>query len=468
MVSVPFALGANKRSAFPGFPQLNLYAEKSPTSPDKPYALVGRPGLEDYATVGDGPIRALHRKSGLFDDGAIILSDETVYKLATNGSATAFSGTVPGQFRVSIASGLDPDQLAVVRIANDLRLYKVTDAGGTVAENFPSASESDGASSIAYIRGFWIAIKTGTQQAYYLVPGDTDWTALSFASAEYQPDKLIAVMILGDQIWFLGAATTEVWALTGQASPAIQPYGGLNFDIGCRARDTAVVVGSSLIWVGNDCSVYLSAGGVPKPISDNGLAEQIRKSNPLYLRAWGYVLDQHVYYVLTLEDQTWIYDGSTGFWNPANSKGLNYWRAHIGSDVSGLALAADALPNNPQIWRVNPDDLTDSGEEIERLATAFLEWKGPRTRCANASLLCELGNTGQDEAPQVGMRWSDDGGKTFSDWLFRSIGRVGEYSARPIWNRLGDIRAPGRVFQFKSTDPAVIRLSDCRVNEDVR
>jgi hypothetical protein len=467
MVSAPFALGANKRSAFPGFPQLNLYAEKSPTSPDKPFALVGRPGLENYATVGDGPIRALHRKSGLFDDGAIILSDETVYKLSTSSAVTAFTGSIPGRERVSIASGRDADQNDVVRIANDLRLYKVTGTT-TTAEDFPAVGESDGATSIAYIRGFWIAIKTDTQQAYYLVPGDTDWTALSFASAEYQPDKLIAVMILGDQIWFLGAATTEVWALTGQASPAIQPYGGLNFDIGCRARDSAVVVGSSLIWVGNDCSVYLSNGGVPKPISDNGLAEQIRRTNPLYLRAWGYVLDQHVYYLLTLEDETWIYDGSTGFWNPANSKGYNYFRAHIGSDVSGLALAADALPNNPQIWRVNPDALTDADDEIERLATAFLEWKGPRTRCANVSLLCELGNTGQGEAPQIGMRWSDDGGKTFSDWLFRSIGRVGEYSARPVWNRLGDIRPPGRVFQFKSTDPAVVRLSDCRVNEDVR
>lgn len=467
MPSAPFALGAYRRSAFPRFPQLNLFAEKTPSSTDKPVALVGRPGLEPYATVGDGPIRTLHQKSGLFDGGAIILSDETLYKLGTNGAVTAFTGTIPGQLRVSIASGLDPLQNDVVRVANDDRLYKAT--GTTVvAEEFPAAGESDGVTSIAYIRGFWIAIKSGTQQAYYLVPGDTDWTALSFASAEYQPDKLIAVMILGDQIWFLGAATTEVWALTGQASPAIQPYGGLNFDIGCRARDTAVVVGSSLIWVGNDCSVYLSSGGVPKPISDNGLAEQIRLSDARYLRAWGYVLDQHVYYVLTLEDSTWIFDGSTGVWNPANSKGYNYWRAHIGSDVSASALAADALPNNPQIWRVNPERLDDDGDEIERLATAFLEWKGPRSRCANVSLLCELGNTAQGESPQVGMRWSDDGGKTYSDWLFRSIGRVGEYASRPVWNRLGDIRAPGRVIQFKSTDPAVIRLSDCRVNEDVR
>lgn len=467
MPSAPFALGANKRSAFPGFPQLNLYAEKTPTSTDKPYALVGRPGLEDYATVGDGPIRALHRKAGLFDGGAIILSDETVYKLSSSAVATAFTGTVPGRDRVSIASGRDADQEDVVRIATGDRLYKVI--GTTVtAEEFPAPGYTEGVSSIAYIRGFWIAIKTDTQQAYYLVPGDTEWTALSFASAEYQPDKLVAVMILGDQIWFLGEATTEVWALTGQASPAIQPYGGLNFDVGCRARDAAVVIGSSLIWIGNDCSVYMTTGGRPEVISDNGLAEQVRLSNPVYLRAWGYTLDQHPYAVVTLEDQTWIFDSSNGFWNPANSKGYNYWRAHIGSDVSATALAADALANNPQIWRVNPAKLTDDGDEIERLATAYLEWKGPRTRCNNVSLLCELGNTGQGEAPEVGMRYSDDGGKTFSPWRFRSIGQIGAYGARPQWHGLGEVKAPGKLFQFTCSDPAVTRLSDVLVNEDTR
>lgn len=467
MTSANFALGASKRSAFPALPQLNLFAENTPTSTDKPQALVGRPGLEAYAVVGDGPIRALHRKSGLFEDGAIILSDETVFKLASNGASTAFTGTISGKQRVSIASGLDPDQNDVARIANDTRLYKVS--GTTVvAEDFPAVGDSDGVTSIAYIRGFWIAVKTDTQQAYYLVPGDTEWTALSFASAEYQPDKLIAVQILGDQIWFLGAATAEVWALTGQASPAIQPYGGLNFDIGCRARDAACVIGSALIWVADDCTVYLSTGGVPKPISDNGLAERIRKSDPRFLRAWGYRLDQHVYYVLTLEDETWIYDGSTGFWNPANSKGYNYWRAHIGSDVSSTALAADALPNNPQIWRIAPEKLTDDGDEIERLASAVVEHKGGRVRCNSVSLICELGNTDQATDPQVGMRYSDDQGKTYSDWLFRSLGRVGQYTRRPIWNRLGDIRSPGRIFQFASTDPAVVRFSDARVNEDVR
>lgn len=467
MASAPFALGATERSAFPSFPQQNLFAEKTATSTDKPFALVGRPGLERFAEVGDGPIRALYRRSGLFDDGAIVLSDTTVFKLSSSGAQTAFSGSVPGQDRVSIAAGRDADLNDIARIANGTRLYLVSGTS-VAAEEFPAAGETDGVSSIAYIRGFWIAIKTDTQQAYYLVPGDEEWTALSFASAEYQPDKLVAVIVLGDQVWLLGAASTEVWALTGQADPAIQPYGGLNFDIGCRARDAAVVVSSSLYWVGDDCAVYQSRGGVPTTISDNGLAEKIRKSSAASLRAWGFRLDQHEYYVLTFGDETWVYDGSTNFWNPANSKGYGYWRAHIGSDVASSALAADALANNPVIWRIAPDRLTDDGEEIERTATAFMEWKSGRARNDAVSLLCELGNTAQAETPEIGMRYSDDGGKTFSDWLFRSLGRVGEYSHRPTWNRLGEIRPPGRIYQFRSTDPAVIRLSDVRVNEDVR
>jgi hypothetical protein len=35
------------------------------------------------------------------------------------------------------------------------------------------------------------------------------------------------------------------------------------------------------------------------------------------------------------------------------------------------------------------------------------------------------------------LRWSKDGGKTWSSSIWRTFGKVGEYSKRCIWHRVG-------------------------------
>ena len=55
------------------------------------------------------------------------------------------------------------------------------------------------------------------------------------------------------------------------------------------------------------------------------------------------------------------------------------------------------------------------------------------------------------EEPTVRLTWSDDGGRTFSDEIFRTLGKIGNYKRRCIWYRLG--RAPRyRIFRFEFSD----------------
>ena len=58
--------------------------------------------------------------------------------------------------------------------------------------------------------------------------------------------------------------------------------------------------------------------------------------------------------------------------------------------------------------------------------------------------------------PQVMLRISNDGGKTWAAETWRSAGRVGEYLARVDWNRLGCARR--RVFEVSVTDPVAWRV----------
>jgi hypothetical protein len=53
--------------------------------------------------------------------------------------------------------------------------------------------------------------------------------------------------------------------------------------------------------------------------------------------------------------------------------------------------------------------------------------------------------------PQAMLRWSDDGGSTWSNEHWTTIGQTGKYQNRAIWRRLGQAR--DRVFEVVVTDP---------------
>jgi hypothetical protein len=53
--------------------------------------------------------------------------------------------------------------------------------------------------------------------------------------------------------------------------------------------------------------------------------------------------------------------------------------------------------------------------------------------------------------PQAMLRWSNDGGSTWSNEHWTSIGRIGAYQNRAIWRRLGWSR--DRIFEVAISDP---------------
>ncbi|MGI9158928.1 MAG: hypothetical protein ACR2K1_04165 [Saprospiraceae bacterium] len=55
------------------------------------------------------------------------------------------------------------------------------------------------------------------------------------------------------------------------------------------------------------------------------------------------------------------------------------------------------------------------------------------------------------------LRWSDDGGHTWSNEYWRDMGQIGEYGKRVIWRRLGmTTKLRDRVYEISGTDPVKI------------
>jgi hypothetical protein len=61
--------------------------------------------------------------------------------------------------------------------------------------------------------------------------------------------------------------------------------------------------------------------------------------------------------------------------------------------------------------------------------------------------------------PQVMLRWSDDGGHTWSNEHWNSMGQLGAYGTRTIWRRLGMTqKIRDRVYEVSGTDPVKIAI----------
>lgn len=64
--------------------------------------------------------------------------------------------------------------------------------------------------------------------------------------------------------------------------------------------------------------------------------------------------------------------------------------------------------------------------------------------------------------PQAMLRWSDDGGSTWGNEHWRSIGRTGKYKHRARWLRMGSAR--DRVYEVRVTDPVKAVIIDAQLD----
>jgi len=67
--------------------------------------------------------------------------------------------------------------------------------------------------------------------------------------------------------------------------------------------------------------------------------------------------------------------------------------------------------------------------------------------------------------PKAWMRFSDDGGRTFTSWFPGQIGPVGQYRYKATWRNLGLIQQPGRLIEFSVSDPVLFVAEGCTLNE---
>jgi hypothetical protein len=478
---------------------VNLFPEIVPEGGKEPVFLQRAPGIRRLSTVGTGPIRGLWAFSAQ-DGTGFVVSGTELYKI-NNAYVPTLIGNVSGTGPVSMAD--NGTQLFIACNGPSYIYNNTTNVFGSITDgDFP------GAVTVAYLDGYFVFNEPNSQKMWITALLDgTSIDPLEFVSTEASPDGLVAVAANFREVWAFGTNSIEVWSDTGATDFPLQRIPGAFNELGCAAPYSIAKMDNSLFWLGRDRRgqgiVYRANGYAGQRISTHAVEWQIQKYADMSdAVAYTYQQDGHSFYVLIFPgaDTTWVYDAATQAWHERAGWVNGEFTRHrsncqmafnnkivVGDYENGniYAFDLDVFADDGQIqkwlrsWRALPSgqnnlkrtaqhslqlDL-ESGTGLNGIPvseTIYLQTENDANLIAeNGDYLIaeqqELATQGSD--PEVMLRFSDDGGHTWSNENWAKMGKIGEYYRRVIWRRLGmTLKLRDRVYEVSGTDPVKVDI----------
>ena len=443
-----------------------------------------------------------------------VYSAQTTYTVATIGGSGAVTGLTlvsngnytikPGSPSTTTTSGNGTGLTLTLTFGSGTGgtgTYVVstsqTVASTTVyALNFSVMPTTDGAFSgadvVDVVDNYFVYNRPNTQQFGSTAPLSPISPSLSFSSKDGAPDNLVSLIVDHREVYLLGEVSSEVWVDSGLFPFAFQRIPGTSTQHGIAAKFSVARLGNSFAYLSKnirgDGQVMMMNGYTPTRISTHAVENSIEGAPISDARAWTYLIEGHEVYVISFPglDLTWAYDIVTGMWHKwlwvDTNNVFHRHRGNCHTHFNNMNLVGDW--ENGQIYMLDPNTYTDDGGEIRRVRRAphlvsdfqrqyFSELQilfqpgvglsgnvagvNSPTNAVAGLAVAGLAIAGQNSLatlganPQAMLRWSNDGGSTWSNEHWTTIGLQGAYKNRAIWRRLGQAR--DRIFEVVVTDP---------------
>lgn len=435
---------------------VNWYLEDDPLGGKDKFILRPTPGLKSFGTMGTGvdQIRGMIEHRGVL----YVVGDNTFYSVDSTGTETSRGtlNTTSGLVRLAASN----DQIMCVDGTNGY-IYTISTTG------FTEITDADFIATpvdVTYQDGFFIVI-SNTDHKFYLsaINDGESWDALDFASATADPDYLVAVKSDHREIWLFGNKTTEIWFNSGNVDFTFERRPGVLMHKGCTAKNSVTRTDNSLYWLGKDETnnnvVIRAEGYTPRVISSRAVSQAIDGYSTVDdAVGFAYRQGNHEFYVLTFptEQKTWVYDSSLDQWHERDSlinEEYKRWRPNCYAFAYGKHIVGDF--NSGELYEIDNDTYTDAGNPIRRKrVSSHVNQNNYFISMYNFCLDMEPGvgiDSGQGSDPQVLLRVSKDGGHTWGNEMWRSMGAAGVYNRRIKWDALGAAR--NWTFEITVTDP---------------
>lgn len=445
---IPLAANTSEQDISGNELLVNVYPRAS-TGGKYPFNLINTPGLAFFCELPTFPVLGLHNNK----DRVFAVTPSKMYEVFKNGTFKEL-GNVDLVGRVSMEdNGI---QVVVVDGFNGFYYDAREDEVKQITDDafYP-------ASTVTYQDGYFLFERKDTGQFFISELLDVSFDPLDFATAEGQPDNLVAILSDHREIFLFGTETIEVWYNSGASDFPFERNQGAFVEKGCGARYSVAKQNNTVYFIGSDLMVYQMTGYTPVRISTHAVEKTLKGVDLSDAFAYTYQDEGHLFYVLTIpnRDITWCYDISTGAWHIRQSYQFGRHQSNNAIFFDSKTLVGDF--QNGRIYQMAGNIYTDDGQPVIR-EFVLPTLNNGREFLTVDSLEFDMGTgvgliQGQGDNPELRVYFSKDSGKTYSESFKRGrIGRVGEYLTRAKVNRFGAARQ--FTFKVEISDPIPIDI----------
>lgn len=379
---------------------------------------------------------------------------------------------------------------AVTMTDNGLSLFAVSNGVGYAIDltTFAvTAITNCSPTTATFLDGYVLMSNKDTNKFYWTDLYSSTVQALNFASAEANPDSVVAVFNNNEDLWVFGTKTTELWYNSGptggSTNTTFTRRPGILVETGLAAANTVVKLAQNkLCWLSLDDRggpvVVLADGYIPSRVSTFAIEQRwdaLSKADISAATAYSYTQDGHLFYCLNIPgvETTWCYDLTTSTqlqqsvwheraWMDPNNGLLSRHRSEGHTMYLNKHIVADY--ETGAVYFLDQDSFTDNGDNIKRVrVTPHIANDGKRVFFSWLQLDVKtgIGESIGFTDPKVMLELSNDGGTTWGTTMEQSAGKLGSYSSRVIFHQLGQSR--DRVFRVSMTDPCDWAISGAAI-----
>lgn len=435
--------------------------------------------------------------SGSFTDIGTVTSDGKPVSMVANGNGQIFIASAGQGYVIPAGAG----------------------AGSLIAI---TTTEFLGASYSSFQDGYILNVIPNSNS--FQISGDdttpvgdaTKWSAANISVQAGQADYLKAIISSREYVRLLGQRRSQIYQNVGNNGIGGFPFQSYNetfIETGNAAPFSLADLGDSLIWIGEDArgrrACWRDAAFQPQRISNFGVERWWQS----YTRiddavAFPFIWQGHLMYQVTFPNAgftsggdvvsaTWVYDATASalagrsIWTERSYMAPGGGLASATSIALGRAevshcfafgkhlVGSGGVDGNPgAIYQMGAGVYTDcgadpiSGDQItqpivcDRITPHGPTW-GKRSvhNRIEFEVARGVGNSVDPGAdPQLLLRWSNDGGKTFGTEYSLPIGMEGQYNVWVYLNQLGYANHPGRVYWIRCADPVYNSLVNCNLD----
>lgn len=341
----------------------------------------------------------------------------------------------------------------------------------------------------------------GTNEWYLSLSNQVAFNELVQANKDSTPDPIATLAFNIRQAWLIGTRNTEIWYLAGSTPFPYQSWPNVFVPYGTIAPYSLVRADIDLFWLSNNeqgapLAVKTKGYGV-EAISTRAL-EYEWSTYPTVADCIGSTIQQagHIFILFTFPtaNKTWAHDLQTKQWhrrtytdqNGVAGRDLTTFHANVGPAGGYPETTIGQDYRTGQIYALDPKVYTDDGQPIVHRRTfphvlkdmheithvSFIadfatgdvpntsEVLGAASGWGN-SFMNAFGQLSPQKwqvpaGPMLGMRYSNDGGKNWSNYRLKGLVTAGNYRSLMRWRGLGMAR--DRVYELTWAYPGASAL----------